>query len=295
MISHLSLRYPTHVSRKKSIINLFDYGDYRVYLKDLYVALKRSNRAFSFRSFARRAGFHSPNFLKLVMDGKRNLTDKSLPLFVKGLNLNKQEEEFFSHLVFYNQATTKDEASHYYKQLHQCQKFRQMRQLETNEFEYCSEWHHAAVRELVLSPQFDGTAEWLARKIYPPITPTAARRSIELLEKLGFIEKGKDGHWRQTSALVSTGAEVMSVALFNYHMQMLDLAKLSLRRVPETRRDISSLTVGISKEKIAEFKTKIQMFRQDILKFVATDVVPDTVIQLNIQMFPLSLGAEGDL
>jgi hypothetical protein len=37
------------------------------------LASKKAKPQYSFRYFARRAGLSSSNFLKLVMDGKRNL------------------------------------------------------------------------------------------------------------------------------------------------------------------------------------------------------------------------------
>jgi hypothetical protein len=39
---------------------------------------KEQDRFFSHRFFARKAGFSSPNFLKLVMSSQRNLTHESI-------------------------------------------------------------------------------------------------------------------------------------------------------------------------------------------------------------------------
>ena len=49
-----------------------DYDDYRAYLSELIQFLRTSKRGFSFRRFSKRAGYQSPNFLKLVIDGQRN-------------------------------------------------------------------------------------------------------------------------------------------------------------------------------------------------------------------------------
>src|SRR3989338_9919808 len=86
--------------------NIFEYDNYRSFLKDLYALLKQEKSAFSFRFFSRQAGFRSPNFLKLVMEGKRNLSPESIEKFAKGLKLNKNEADFFRRLVLLNQATT---------------------------------------------------------------------------------------------------------------------------------------------------------------------------------------------
>ncbi|MDO8518852.1 MAG: TIGR02147 family protein, partial [Deltaproteobacteria bacterium] len=53
-------------------------------------------------------------------------------------------------------------------------------------------------------------------------------------------------------------------------------------------RDVSTLTLGIRKERLPQLKQKIQEFRKEILKFVSADTEPEEVAQINIQMYPLT-------
>ncbi len=274
-----------------STVDLFQYSDYRQFLRDWYHESKKLRGSISFRSLARRAGFKSINFFKLVMEGKRNLTEESLVKVAAGLRLNKQEKDFFRNLVFFNQAKTHEEKDFYYQALLRSRKFSQLKPIEKDQYEYYSTWYHPVIRELVVSKDFDGSAAGLARRLSPPITPAQTEKSIALLEKLGFIQKADDGRWRQASSLVSTGAELSSHLVHNYHKVILDLTKEILDRVPATRRDISTMTLGVVKDRVPELKKKIQDFRQEILKLVSVDAHPEEVIQLNIQMFPLTLAA----
>ncbi|QQR80895.1 MAG: TIGR02147 family protein [Deltaproteobacteria bacterium] len=269
-------------------INVFKYKDYRDFLRDWYESCKSSRAGFSFRTFSKRAGFTSPNFFKLVMDGERNLTEDSLQKFLVGLKLNKQEQEFFTNLVFYNQAHDHDDKDRYYQNMMRSRQFSQLRAIEKQQYEYYSTWYHPVVRELVVSKFYDGTSESIANRLSPEVTVEQVARSIELLANLGFIERvGKKG-WKQSSTLVSTGDEVQSVAIFKYHKNLLDLSKSILDRVPSGRRDISTLTLGIKKERVSELKKKVQEFRKEILKLVSEDVEPEDVVQLNIQLLPLT-------
>ena len=52
--------------------DVFDYLDYRAYLRDYYAYAKSARRGFSHRTFSRRAGLGSPNHLKRVMEGRQN-------------------------------------------------------------------------------------------------------------------------------------------------------------------------------------------------------------------------------
>ncbi len=49
--------------------SIYEYDNYRAFLKDMYDYQKAKTTYFSFRYFARKAGYASPNFLKLVIDG----------------------------------------------------------------------------------------------------------------------------------------------------------------------------------------------------------------------------------
>ena len=51
------------------------------------------------------------------------------------------------------------------------------------------------------------------------------------------------------------------------------------------------LELGIKKENLPLLKKKVQDFRQEILKLVSTDTSPDEVVQLNMQLFPLTKNA----
>ncbi|MDO8520020.1 MAG: TIGR02147 family protein, partial [Deltaproteobacteria bacterium] len=206
---------------KQNHIDLFRYLDYRRFLKDWHAGAKKS-RSFSFRSFSQKAGFGSPSFFKLVMEGKRNLTEKSLAKFVTGLGLNRQEQEFFRNLVFFNQSQTHVEKDFYYQHLLRSKKFSEQKPIEKQQYEYYSTWYHPVIRELAVAASFDGTPEWLSNRIYPTVTPAQAEKSLSLLAGLGFIRKNKAGKWEQASVVVSTGAELASLVVHNYHKSLLE-------------------------------------------------------------------------
>ena len=63
------------------MVKLYSYIDYRKYLKDYYTDKKENTRYFSFRYFADKAGINSPGFIKDVLEGKRNLTNRATEKF----------------------------------------------------------------------------------------------------------------------------------------------------------------------------------------------------------------------
>ena len=85
-------------------INIYEYLDYRAYLRDLFEEKKANVRGFSYRSFCRKAGIVNPSFLKLVIEDKRNLTPASIMKFAKGFGLKRHEAEFLHNMVMFNQS-----------------------------------------------------------------------------------------------------------------------------------------------------------------------------------------------
>lgn len=266
----------------------FDYLDYRKFLRDYYECAKKSRSGFSFRAFSQKAGFGSSNFYKLVMDGDRNLTKDSIQKFAKTLKLNKQETEFFSLLVQFNQAKSHEEKDKHYQTLLQSRKFKQLKPIEKDKYQYYSAWYHPIVRELITSKDFNGSLHWLAEKIYPQLPVEKIEKSIQLLEKLGLIQKDKKGQYKQTETLLTTGDEAAAVITIKYHHNMLRLTEYQLTKVPAQHRDISSMTLGVSKDKIPELKKKIQEFRKEILKMVSTETEAEEVAVLNMQFLPVT-------
>src|SRR6266849_8152367 len=97
--------------------DLFTYIDYRSFLKDEFAFIKSKSRRLSYRIFAKQAGFTSPNFLQMIIQGKRNLNSTHTIGAAKAFNLNKQETEFFQNLVGYNQARSLDEKNLFYQKI----------------------------------------------------------------------------------------------------------------------------------------------------------------------------------
>src|SRR5580704_2060470 len=128
---------------------IFEYDNYRNYIKDFYSESKAERPAFSFRVFSRLAGFQSPSFLKHVMDGKRNLSDESINKFVKAMKLNKEEGLFFKNLVLFNQSTTVNEKQRYSQEILRSKSYRKMYPLKESQLRCLSEWYSIPIRELV--------------------------------------------------------------------------------------------------------------------------------------------------
>lgn len=269
-------------------VDVFAYFGYRAFLRDAYADLKQRQAGFSYRWFARRAGMTSPNFLKLVIDGKRNLSAASTERFATALELSSNETAFFRELVGFGQARSAAEKNRHFERIGAYRQHRAVCALERHQFEYLSHWWYPAIRELVACEGFVEDPEWIAGRLVPAITPAQARQALDLLDALGFVERDERGRLRQRTPMLSTGPEVRSLAVGNFHRQMMERAAASIDLVDRDLRDISGVTIALSPEAFQRVKQKIVELRAELLAVSAGEDRPTRVVQVNFQLFPLA-------
>jgi len=268
--------------------SVFEYLDFRVFLGDLFAFHKDQDAAFSHREFARRAGFAAPNFLQLVIGGQRNLTHKSSAQIARGFGLKNRDREFFSCLVQMNQAKTHQERNRYYQSMTSLRSPGSIKQLESASYDYFSCWYIPVIREVATWGESRRSAAEVAALLDPPVTAKEAERAFKVLTELQLLRQGPDGRWVQSEANLTTGPEVRSLVVANYHREMIRLGGEAIERHPSAERDISALTLGIDPQRMPELKQKIAAFRRELLELAARDENPQQVVQINFQLFPLS-------
>lgn len=276
-------------SRKPSV---YSYVDYRSFLGDSYAYAKATEYGFSFRVFSRRAGISSSNYLRLVIDGKRNLTAQMAARFAEACGLAGAQVEFFCELVAYNQAATNAERNRHHERLTRFRPFREIRQLESEHASYHSTWYLPAIRELCRRPDFVEDPAWIGAQLSPNVPVHEVKQALATLLKLGLLYHDDDGALRQRDALVATGQGPLGHHVFTYHHTMIERAGAALDQVHRDEREIASLTLCVSHDKMLELKQRLRDFRRDLLQLAELDNVPERVVQVNFQLFPLSNRAD---
>lgn len=270
--------------------SIFEYYDYRKYLSDYYQYKKSTSNAFSYRYFSTKAGLTSPVFLKLVIDGKRNLTRQTIEKFCTALQLNKKQAIFFKNLVLFDQATTSSEKQEYYAVLRSLENSVTEKIINDDQFEYFSKWYNAIIRELVTLYDFKQDYSLLGRCVYPEITEREAKNAITTLEKLGLIRKQEDSTcYEQTDkAIVNNSSRLGLMAVRKFNKTMIEHALNAVESVPVEKRHISGITVGISKQMYEIIQSEIIAFKDRLVTLANRSEKNSGVYQINIQLFPVS-------
>jgi uncharacterized protein (TIGR02147 family) len=181
----------------KKLPSVYEHIDYRAYLREHFAASKELNPNYSFRYFARRAGYASSNFLKLVMEGKRNLGPGTIEQFAKALKLTARETAFFADLVALGQAESVTEKNRAFERVAANRRFRAARKLEGPFFEYLTHWYYPAIRELAGRSDFQEDPKWIAAELFPKITAEHAKAALDALTRLGLLVRDETGRLRR--------------------------------------------------------------------------------------------------
>jgi len=269
------------------MIDVYEYIDYRKLLNDLYVEKKEQFPFFSYRYIAQKVGYSSAGFFVNVVQRKRNISPEFIFKFATVFKLKRAETEYFELLVLFDQAKNHEQKKYYFEKILSSKKSK-IKVTDAQQYEFYSKWYYTAVREVLDIYKFDGNYAELAKRVSPSITPAEARKAIALLEKMGLIKKSERGQYQQIDEFITTGYEARSLAITNFLVSTLDLARQAIDRYPRDQRSISTLTFSCSSDGYQQIDERLKTFRREILEIVRADKNRDRVYHVNFQVFPMS-------
>lgn len=266
---------------------IFDFYDFRSFLKNELEYRKGINPAYSYRSFALSMGINPSNLLR-VMSRERNISPKTLPLFVKHLKLNQAESEYFELLVLFDQTPDLKTKALIQEQIRQFRKSR-LTKTQPSQYEFYEKWYHTVIREYIsLVPCTRDSYKEIAKNLTPVVTAPLVKASLELLEKLNLIETNSLGYFRQTSVTLTTGDDWTGAAIHAFQKQMSALGEAALDQYRKSERDISTITMSLSNAGLAKMKSKLSAVRKELIQIALEDEGQNKIYQLNYQLFPLT-------
>lgn len=275
------------ISEVAKTLKLTTYLSSRKYLVALYTAMKEQAIKYSYRKFSEDLGFGATNYLHLICQQKRKLSKKAAAQIGEALELKAKEKRYLNCLAAYESAKKVSDKEKIFEELMQITRSSLPTNMSKDQLEYFAEWYHPVVRELVCEVDGVGDVDSIVEKIFPKITPDKVKKSLELLQRIGYIDVDP-----QTNSFVAkakhirTPKEARGMALSRYHHKILDLAKDSITSVSAKRRDISCITIAVDEDFADEIKDEIQQFRAKILEKASGRKKNKQIYQMSIQLFP---------
>lgn len=267
--------------------NIYLYINYRNLLKDYYTFQKKEVRSFSYRYFAMKSGV-TASLLKDIIEGRRRLSLDVMHKYSTAMNLTSKEIDYFSAVVQFVNCKTTEDKNYYYALMLRLRGSANIKLIDKEQYDFFKNWYHSAIRELVTLPNFKEDYEWIAKCCIPKITASQAKKSIEIMLRLGLLQRNEKGILKPSETVTSSEYEFKSLTLRNYHAEMISLAKEALDRFEPGEREISSLTVGVSQRCYNRIKERIRSFKHELLNKTINDTSKSEIVcQCNFQLFQL--------
>ena len=269
--------------RMKEII---EYTDYRKYIQDYYDERKRCS-AFTWREFARAAGFSSAVFLKYVCEGKKNLSLGAAGSVANAMGLAGFENTYFVLMVSYAHAKGDAAKRAAFEERCALARAHRVHVLGNEEFDYFKSWKNPVLREI--APHMPGAKPLdMAHACKQKISATEVSETLDFLVRAGLLKRDKDGNYHQTEKSVSMGpVDAVPVAARDMQRQMGEFAIQSLD-LPLSERDMSGLTLGLTRRAYERIKKELADCRRRIVAIATEDDETEQVYRLNLQLFPMS-------
>lgn len=278
------------------MISIFQYTDYRAFLKDAMQALKERDPKFSQRWIQQRLGLKTSGWLSDLLAGRRKLGRSQLEAFTQLLGLSAREELYFQTLVDYAHATGVPARNRAFEKL---ASFHEVPRdlIDPDRFEYFGKWYYGAIREWLLIEPFKGNAAQLAKSLNPPITAAQAKEAIAVLERLGMVKRYASGELRPSVEHVKKVPHFGPEHYYRYIRTQIELGLDAVERIPKEERDVSALTLVLSEEGFRTFRQELKELRARMVQLSETEnkkfwtgVAGDSrrVYQSVLQLFPVS-------
>ncbi len=236
---------------------IFDYSDYRKFLKNVILEKQSKNPKFSLRLIAKQLGM-APSSFSEVLSGKKNLSYGMALTIATNLGLKSKEVDYFCLLVKRDSAKKLDLKSAIQKKIEGLNPRGPVHNLEVDMFSLISDWFHLALLGILTLDLKNKNIETLAAAV--GIDRRQAEVALDRLIRLGLVEISKDGQYLRSSTDIFVNAKISTQSLHNYHRQMLGKAADSLEGQEFHERIVRTENIAIGDEQLEQAETLTEEF-----------------------------------
>lgn len=275
-----------------------DYMDYRQFLSHFFDYKRKLSandlRPYSYATFSAGANIKSPNYLKMIIEGRRNLSPEMVLKFAKALGLNKEQTEDFDLLVSYGQATDPADRNMVLKKLseHRVQAKLRSGEIDKKTWEKIPGWAAWVIYAMVDQEGVRYDTKALKELLRGKAAEDEIEQALQSLFNSGeLVVDPETQEVKKTRRLMEAGEEVPVALVRKLQAQLMYLGLESLYQDSATEREFGTLTLSLTKQEFEEVKFKLRQLRKQINKdnsIARMSSKGERVYQLNIQLFPVT-------
>lgn len=278
------------------------YMDFRKYLLDYYLFRRASSkhelRPYNYAVFSAAADIKSPNYLKMIIEGKRNLSPEMIIKFAKALSLNKEQTEEFQILVNFGQATDPADRNFHLKILSELRVRQQLKsgEIDLKMWEKIPSWVGWITYAMIDQEGVQFKAEKLRELLRGKATVGEIDEAIQSLITSGeVIRDEQTGGLKKANNLIESPEDVPVALVRKLQAQLMYLGLESIFQDSAAEREFGSLTLSLTKAEFEALKFQLRKMRKEINKDNSIKRMQskgERVYQLNLQLFPVTDAAK---
>ena len=267
------------------IIDIFQFTSFRKYLDEYQAARVQTDPDITRAGACALLGLPKTRSYYIDIIKGKKLSTRMIPKFVEVLGLNKKEAKYFEAMVNMDQAKTATERNAFFEELLK-QHPDSHRILNEDAYEYYNHWYNSVLFTALEVVDVSDDLEPIQKLISPKVSVGTLKRSLELLERLGFVRKNENGFWKSCRDSVSSGTYNNSDLVRQYQLQCFELSKQALLAGDESSSDMATFTFSVSDDAFKAIAKEIQGLKAKVRKIIMLDKKKATgVHQLNVHLF----------
>jgi len=271
------------------MLDVYEYSDPNVFLRDVWLEKKKKNPAFSMRAWAKMLGFQSNAQLSLMLAGKRKILKGNLSKLVESLQLSPKEGLYLETLAAVKYAKSPVQQSYYTQQLRELNPNCSVQMTEVETYKYLGNPLHCLILEMSDLKGFKPEAKWLQDRMQIKPTLAEIEEAIDRLFALGLlIDNGQKG-FKKTNQHVTSRKDIVDKGVQEYHKRVSEMAIALISRQDPLEREFNSYSFNVKKEDIPAAKENLRKYVEKFMdEFESPPGDGEETYQLNVQFFGLT-------
>ncbi len=277
---------------------LSSYTDFRRYLYDFYsykkLATVDSIRPYSYAHFSAAADIKSPNYLKLIIDGQRNLSKQMIIKFSRALGHTKAEHEEFSALVMYGQAKNPAERNQYLKVLSEIRVNNKIKEgkIQSQDYESITSWVMWVLFAMAEQKNVDFNVDNLKKLIGNKASKDEIKSGLDhLVERGDLVRNPETGEVSKGREMMTGGQNIPVELVRKLQAELIYLGLESLFQDRPQDREFGAMTMALTEDEFEALKFEVRQMRKRWSKDHSVkrkSEKGDRVFQINFQLFPIT-------
>lgn len=277
---------------------LADYLNYRDFLRAFYLykreKTKNNHRRYNYSFFSAAANIRSPNYLRLIIEGQRNLSEEMALKFARAMQLNKEATEEFVLMVNYGQETDPMLRNQYLKSLSdfRLQKSLRLGTLNKKVMEKFPNWIGWILYAMIDQEGARFTPSDLKILLRNKASETEIQNALNKLIEAGeVVVNSETGEMKKGRTLGDASEDIPVDLIRRLQTQLMSLGLESLFQDSPVDREFGTLTLSLTKKEFEELRFQLRKFRKQVHKDNSIQRMQskgERVYQLNLQLYPVS-------